>query len=203
MTTLPPIHIDFTDPKILYRLRPGAAKKHMLTKACGLHDHKNLRIIDACAGFGTDGLLLASMGATVTLIERQDIIFSALKQALKKASFHPSLASIAERMTLLAGDSIELIWNLTADVIYIDPMFPKTTKTALSNKNMQLLQHYIGSDDDTSELLDVALKKARYRVVVKRPRKSDCIAHVRQPHFQLTGKANRFDIYVNEGLKKN
>jgi 16S rRNA (guanine1516-N2)-methyltransferase len=46
------------------------------------------------------------------------------------------------------------------DVIYIDPMFPSREKSSKVKKEMQLFHPLVGTDDDSSELLPLALEKA-------------------------------------------
>jgi len=58
----------------------------------------------------------------------------------------------------------------------------------------------VGKDEDADLLLAPALNAAKYRVVVKRPRKSPYL-NQQKPSLSQEGKANRFDIYVNKGMK--
>ena len=63
---------------------------------------------------------------------------------------------------------------------------------------MQSLQALVGDDCDQVELLDVALRTARFRVVVKRHHKVKAIEGV-EPTYSLQGKQIRYDVYA---LKK-
>jgi 16S rRNA (guanine1516-N2)-methyltransferase len=192
--------IDFTHPKLLYRLTHGGGKKQMIAKACGIGQLKSPTILDACAGFGTDSLVLASLGANVIMVERHRVIATLLQEALTKAKDHPELTSILSRITFIHGDAKDIIPQYKADIIYLDPMFPETGNTALQQKNLQFLKHTVGDDSDADQLLPIACRHAIYRTVVKRPRKAPLIAPHIEPHFSLNGKANRFDIYVNKGI---
>jgi 16S rRNA (guanine1516-N2)-methyltransferase len=194
--------IDFTHPKLLYRLKEGGGKSQMIAKACGLAQLKSSTIIDACAGFGTDGIILAALGAHVIMIERNPTIAEDLRHAFEHAKDHPDLSDILTRITFIAGDAKDEIPKHPADVIYLDPMFPSSSKTALHQKNLQRLKQTVGTDADAGELLTLALRHATYRTVVKRPRKSETLIADPRPHFSLNGKANRFDIYVNKGLPR-
>lgn len=173
----------------------------MIARACGLHVIHSPTIIDACGGFGTDALVLASLGAKVILIERHPLIFQALLSAYTDSASHPVLEPILARITLIHGDATLHIPAHPADIIYLDPMFPASNKTALHQKNLQILHETVGHDEDAALLLPVALHHAKYRVVVKRPRLAPALAEKPVPHFSLTGKANRFDIYVNQGIQ--
>ncbi|HSB96030.1 MAG TPA: class I SAM-dependent methyltransferase, partial [Spongiibacteraceae bacterium] len=91
------------------------------------------------------------------------------------------------------------------DVIYLDPMFPPSQKSALVKKEMRLFQqllhrpeaHATAVDEQQAadELLRVARRVARIRVVVKRPAKAQFFA-ASAPDYALSGKAIRFDVYV-------
>ena len=81
------------------------------------------------------------------------------------------------------------------DVIYLDPMFPERTKSAKVKKNMQVLQQYLGHEDEPAGLLDTCLLTARRRVVVKRPRYAGWLDACK-PSQEITGKSSRFDIYL-------
>jgi 16S rRNA (guanine1516-N2)-methyltransferase len=64
---------------------------------------------------------------------------------------------------------------------------------------MALFRTLVGSDADADVLLAPALDLASHRVVVKRPRLApDLAGH--KPSYRLEGKANRFDIYVNQSF---
>ena len=81
------------------------------------------------------------------------------------------------------------------DVIYLDPMYPDRKKSASVKKNMQILQLLLGKDEDTSELLDIALQVAKKRVVVKRPKGADNLSVIK-PTYQVASKKTRYDIYI-------
>ena len=74
-------------------------------------------------------------------------------------------------------------------------MFPPRSKSALVKKEMRVFHALVGSDDDADELLPAALRVARKRVVVKRPRIAPALEGARPSHV-LAGKRNRYDIYV-------
>ncbi len=197
------LDISFTNPKLLYRLKNGGGKKQLIAKACGLQYLKNPLIIDSCAGFGVDSFILAALGAKVTMIERNQHIHSLLEKALLAAKEHKDVMKIITNISLIYGDAISLLNNYTADIIYLDPMFPPKNNSALNKKNMRLIKEIVGEDNDAEQLLDIALKKATYRVVVKRPIEAEEIKNNRKVDLKLNGKANRFDIYINKSVIKS
>ncbi|MDE0842252.1 MAG: class I SAM-dependent methyltransferase, partial [Porticoccaceae bacterium] len=81
------------------------------------------------------------------------------------------------------------------DIIYLDPMYPESGKSAKVKKEMQAFKILVGEDLDADELLDLAIGAAIYRVVVKRPRKAKHLGNL-APDFSLSGKSTRYDIYA-------
>src|SRR3546814_8546154 len=65
-----PIRCDWTDAEMSRRVAAG--KQQLLARAIGLHKYKDLSVLDATAGLGRDGFVLAALGAQVTMVERQD-----------------------------------------------------------------------------------------------------------------------------------
>jgi len=57
------------------RLKRASLKSEMIARACHLTEKPML--IDATAGLGHDSLLMAHLGANVTLVERHPILFTA------------------------------------------------------------------------------------------------------------------------------
>src|SRR5690606_28288555 len=114
------------------------------------------------------------------------------------AAEDPSLADVMGRMHLVCEDSGHLLSRLdkesAPDVFYIDTMFPERSKSAKVKKEMQLFQLVVGEDADADELLELALGKARHRVVVKRPRHAPALG-TGKPGLEFVGKSVRFDVY--------
>jgi 16S rRNA (guanine1516-N2)-methyltransferase len=83
-------------------------------------------------------------------------------------------------------------------VVYLDPMFPATQKSALVKKEMRLFQQLLHGPVDAAldaRLLRAARQAARLRVVVKRPARAQPLADT-APDYTLPGKAIRFDVYI-------
>jgi 16S rRNA (guanine1516-N2)-methyltransferase len=62
---------------------------------------------------------------------------------------------------------------------------------------MQLFQALLDNPQEDIPLLQAALQKARYRVVVKRPIKGAHLAGIK-PDFKITGRSTRFDVYQTQ-----
>lgn len=200
-----PVKVDFVNGATAYRRIHGGGAGQAIAKAIGLQHKKNLHIYDATAGMGTDSLMLASLGCTVSMTERNPVVAALLQDGLQRALLDTQCQPIAARMHLHHMPAVQFMRQAIAaaqqfDVVFLDPMFPHDEKnTAQVKKNMQVFRSLVGRDEDADELLPLALQLARYRVVVKRPRKSPFL-NQQKPSMSLEGKANRFDIYVNQGM---
>jgi 16S rRNA (guanine1516-N2)-methyltransferase len=171
--------------------RKSEGKKQGLVRAC--KPNAGIKIIDATAGWGKDAAILASFGAEVLMLERNDIIATLLEDALSRRT-ESDLAAM--RLSLKIGDSVTYLNTLSheeyPDVIYIDPMHPERSKSALVKKEMQVLQSLIGPDLDVVELIQLARTRVKQRVVVKWPQKGGTLL---KPDASIGGKTVRFDIY--------
>jgi len=198
-----PVSASFIGGKTAHRLQFGGGKGQMIAKATGLNKGVVPSILDATAGLGRDAFVLASLGCQVTLLERSPIIGELLASALREAKYS-DIGDITSRMKLIQADSTAWLneqESAVADVIYLDPMYPHREKSSLVKKEMRLFQTLVGEDLDDAALLSAALKKARYRVVVKRPRKADAISGIK-PSLQLIGKSCRYDIYALKRIEE-
>lgn len=189
--------VDFVGGAVGHRLRAGEGRGQALPKAAGLAKGKMPKIIDATAGLGRDAFLLASLGAEVTLIERSPRMHALLQDGIERARAEGGrYGEIVGRMTLLHGDSLELLPQLDPEVIIVDPMHPPRHNSALVKKEMRVLRELVGSDPDQTELMRVALATASKRVVLKWPLKADPMPGIRKPSHQILGKNTRYDVFM-------
>jgi 16S rRNA (guanine1516-N2)-methyltransferase len=198
-----PVRAEFVSGKAGYRREHGGGTGQLIAKAVGLQKtRQTLHILDATAGLGQDAFVLASLGCQVTLFERSPIIHAVLADGLARAAINEGCADIIGRMRLDAGDSLDWLQTREADsvdVVYLDPMFPHRDKSALVKKEMQVFRQVVGDDDDSDALLEAALAVARYRVVVKRPRKAKPL-NGPAVTTRIEGKSSRFDVYSLRAL---
>lgn len=198
-----PVRADFVSGKMGYRREHGGGNGQLIARAVGLHRTRTpLHVLDATAGLGRDAFVLASLGCRLTLYERNPVIHALLADGLARAALNLACAPIVARMTLAAGSSTEVLQGVggpAADVIYLDPMFPHRDKSARVKKEMEVFRAVVGDDEDAPALLAAALAAARYRVVVKRPRKAPAIAGA-EPATCIEGKSSRYDIYALRAL---
>ncbi|OGT06391.1 MAG: hypothetical protein A2103_04610 [Gammaproteobacteria bacterium GWF2_41_13] len=196
-----PFRVDFSETTLLQRAKKATPYNELIAKAIGKN---NKSVLDATAGFGYDAFLLASLGYSITLVEQSLIVSALLADGLNRAKQNKTLEPIIQRMRLITNNSIDYLNTLTSkpDVIYLDPMFPVSKKTAKSKKEMQILQSLIGGSQESHLhlLLKSARQCAKNRVVVKRPRISKPLCDI-TPSFSFNGKAIRFDVYLHHSDK--
>jgi 16S rRNA (guanine1516-N2)-methyltransferase len=202
------IQCDFAGGAHSHRRRFGGGNGQSIAKAIGVSGKFSPQVLDLTAGLGGDAFVLASLGCSVTMIERNPIVYCLLADGLERAVVSSEddsdLAAIVERITLIEKNSAEYLQqeaveaSVSVDVVYLDPMFPGRKKSAKVKKQMQAFHSIVGSDADADQLLALATKIANYRVVVKRPSGAEYLA-ASKPSYSLEGKSTRYDIYT---LKK-
>lgn len=191
------LRVDFVNGAVGHRLRFGGGRGQALAKAMGLRAGKTPKIVDATAGLGRDSFLLASLGAHVTMIERSKKMYTLLAQGMDRASNEGSdIQQIIERMNLLYGDAKELLPELSADAVLVDPMHPPRKNSALVKLELRQVRQIVGPDDDTADLIKVALASAKKRVVLKWPAKADPIKGIGACSHQIIGKSIRYDVFM-------
>ncbi len=191
-----PFYLDFSSGKAAYRMKQGIGRNQPLPKAVGIKKDFIPTVLDVTAGLGRDSFMLASCGCQVTLLERNEIIYQLLADALQRAT-QTELEQIIENMQWFNIDAYSYLTELKnlPDVIYLDPMFPERNKTALVKQEMRIVRDVVGNDHDTDALFNLAMTKAKQRVVIKRHRLAPVIAN-KQPDFDIIGKTTRYDIYL-------
>lgn len=191
------LRVDFVSGAVAHRLRFGGGRGQALAKAMGLRAGKTPMIVDATAGLGRDAFLLASLGAQVTLIERSTKMHALLADGLKRAAQEGSeFDEIIGRMKLLHGDAKDLLPALSGEAILIDPMHPPRKNSALVKQELRQVREIVGTDEDAVELMQVALKHARNRVVLKWPAKAEPLPGIRPCSHQIAGKSTRYDVFM-------
>lgn len=184
------------------RIAAKGMKSQPLARAVGFPLRKwqePPRVLDATSGFARDAFLLAALGCTVTATERSGEVFDLLLDPLRLAKKDPKLAPLLEsRIHFFLGDARSLLALPASrnafDVIYLDPMFPETKKSALPKKEMVLLRKLVGADKDAPDLFAAARRANPERIVVKRPPHAPDLAPGKVHSFE--SKLARFDLYL-------
>lgn len=157
-------------------------------------------VVDATAGLCHDAFLLACQGCCVTAFERSPFLHALIVDGLNRAcdADKELEAIIQERLRVICADALDALTNIDPhekpDVVYLDPMFPERTKTALVKKEMRILRTIVGDDGDAAALLDLSRYTAKKRVVVKRMKHAPELAP--DPSVCYRGKTTRFDVYT-------
>ena len=164
-----------------------------LCRVTGASRGRVVKIHDATAGLCREAHLMASCGALVSASERSLPVYLIAKEALHRAG------STVQLGLYESGQS-----RVDAHVIYLDPMFPKSSKRAAVGKEALLLRAFAERSmvENESQLLEWGLDNAVCRVVVKRPIKAEFLGG-RKPTASVNGKAIRFDIYGKSKLPKS
>lgn len=199
-----PLLLDFVGGKQAWRRQAGPLRDEAIVRAFGIQKGHRPDILDATAGLGRDGMILAHAGCNLRFLERNRTIHALLSDAVYRARHDAHIGPwVSERVRVLPAGSIlqpayaAQLMTKPPMAIYLDPMFPHRDKSAAVKKDMQMLQELVGHDDDSDALLDAALGLATHRVVVKRPAKAPFLAQ-REPHSQVSSKKHRFDIYIKQ-----
>lgn len=193
-----PLHIDFLSAARQYRRKHGGSET--LVRACGIKkNHEPLTIIDATAGYGKDGFVLACAGAKVIMVERHPVMAALLEDALKRFYQSPIDSKNIEIQLCFSDTETFLKHHLNdflptrPDVIYWDPMHPVRQKSAKVKKDMAFLQRWIEPEIDPESLIALSLPYVKDRVVLKWPRKATPLKL--KSNFLYEEKTVRFEIF--------
>ena len=155
-------------------------------------------VFDATAGLGRDSFVLAWLGCTVEMFERNPVVRILLRDGLRRAAESGLLPWINERMILRDERTItELPDGVLCDVVYLDPMYPADgrQKKAEVKKDMRIFHSLVGRDSDQGMLLGKALRVASRRVSVKRPKGAPFLDG-EKPDNMIELPGSRFDLYL-------
>lgn len=194
-----PVYVEFSKGAFGYRQSRIRHSKELIAKAVGVSAKRLPTVLDATAGFGRDAFVLASLGCSVTLLEKNPVVAMLLEDGMQRAvAAGAGMAGVLGRMTLYQRDAIEYLESLGPvfpEVVYLDPMFPPRQKAAKVKKEMQVLQLLAGYECDEERLLREAQRCAQNRVVVKRPKQAPEFAG-QAASYSIQGKTSRFDVYL-------
>lgn len=193
------IAVDFADGTMAHRRKFGGGRGEAVAKAVGIKGDYLPTVIDATAGLGRDAFVLACVGCSILLVERNPIVCALLEDGLNRAYLDPEIGGFMQERMKLAN--VRSIADLSpehnfADVVYLDPMYPHKQKSALVKKEMRVFQHLVGADLDSDNFLLPAKALAHKRVVVKRPDYAPFLADIK-PDFSQETKNHRFDVYLS------
>jgi len=167
-------------------------------------------VFDITGGLGRDAWLLASIGCSLVVIEREAVIFALLRDGVARAGIDAQ--HVARRIRLVHAQAGHVLSHTGYEpgagtsvclpkphVVYMDPFFQFHRKQkGASKRSLQVLRHVAGESEigQEREILNAALQAAVERVVVKRPKLSVpwSTGHGRLTH-SIRGRGCRFDVY--------
>lgn len=190
-----PVVVDFLTGAIGFRGRQNVRQELLVKAVLGRDKRSGLRVLDMTGGLGRDSFILACAGCKVMTVERHPVVNLLLADGLYRASLEDSVASVVSNIALSFADAKAIAGEQgDMDVVYMDPMFPERTKSALVKKEMRVFKDVVGADADGDALFLSALNSPTKKVVVKRPRKSAFIQD-KKPTYSVEGRSSRFDVY--------
>ena len=180
------------------RLKQRNLEHELILKAVRIREKQELQVLDATAGLGEDSLILAAFGYHVTMFESDPVIGALLEDAYLRAHKTEGLKEASSRMSLCLQDSIPAMEKAGGayDVILLDPMFPEKKKNSDVKKKFQLLHELERPCENEAELFKAAVAARPKKIVVKRRVKDPALGNFR-PDYTLSGKAIRYDCYIN------
>lgn len=192
-----PVSINFLEGKTHHRRQFGGGRGQLIAKAIGLRKLEKPTVLDLTAGMGQDAFVLACLGCRVTMLERSPTMAALLDDALRRLFLSDQSHDL--QFKLMHKDARDYLQQLTSipDIIYLDPMYPDSKNSAAPKKEMRVLRALVGDDLDAAQLFELALSKARCRVVIKRPRLGEQLVD-RRPDVVFAGKSSRFDVYLTK-----
>lgn len=191
-----PTRVDFYNPQLEQRVRDSIRQQNLI-KALGLKKSVRPSILDAMAGLGKDGFLMASTGCSVLMLEQSKVVHALLEDGLQRLS--SSNRELSSQLALRQADFMQGDFGMNEfDIVYLDPMYPGSDRKSKAKKDMNRLHDLLGNASDKgeeSEQLAMALEIARKRVTVKRPKNAPDFAEVK-PQLVYKGSSARFDVYL-------
>jgi 16S rRNA (guanine1516-N2)-methyltransferase len=156
-------------------------------------------VVDATAGLGRDACALAAFGFDVTAVERAPLMQALWRDALARHT--------PPRLRLVEDDAARFLDTIVGtddapDAVFLDPMYPDVERKALQQRELRLIRAAVAGDNDThgdivvdnAALFSAAMRAARQRVVVKRPRWAAPLGGT--PTHTWEGASTRFDLYL-------
>ena len=188
------LNIDYLPQAQRLRSFP-APKQDGFNQALG---KRTKRVLDLSGGFGADSLLMSLQGYQVTVVERLPLMAALIEDAFERLSqqswlgrdnWHCPIVINRDAADFIVESSSELF-----DCVYFDPMFPdKKKRSAASNKYMQFLQAFAGSDQDSALVAQQVMDYGFNRLVVKRPAYARPL--IEPMSTQFSSKLVHFDVY--------
>lgn len=183
------VFVDFNSKQLQYRSQ-AHLNAELVIKAVLGKKKQATSILDCTAGFGKDSYLMSLTGSKIVAYENNPLMYALLKDGLNRADIN--------NISLHKSNALGVIKSTDCEVIYIDPMYPASKKSAKNNKQMMFLQAFVGHQSEMAEELYIQAKQSNAKkIIIKRPMKADYVLN-KKPTSQIIGKAARFDVYAQK-----
>ncbi|MCY4321751.1 MAG: class I SAM-dependent methyltransferase [Bdellovibrionaceae bacterium] len=133
-----------------------------LVQAIGFKNQA-LSVLDITAGWAKEAFLMFKLGCQVTAIESNPFVFYLVQENLEYNNINQLKMKLDNGLNYLKSLKNPLYYP---DIIFMDPMFG--SKKSLSKKPLTILKQIVGETTNKQQIFDLALLKAKKRVVVKR-----------------------------------
>ncbi len=166
-----PFQIQFAGNRNYWKPLPKK-QNEPLFKAIGFKGQP-LNILDGTAGLLEDSFQMARLGVRITALERHLILFQLLQDGIRRSIQDKESSDVLKQIRLIHAETEAWLKNEKDifDVIYLDPMFLLDEVKALPKKENQVLRLLNESEKSqwiSLDFLNLALKKCKHRVVIKR-----------------------------------
>ncbi len=166
--------VYLTDGEVKLFWHPNTALLKLKEDSCGpliraLDVEPGNSVLDCTLGLGGDALLIADAvgeSGCVTALESNPYIAYLTECGIGESSYRV-IRNLAARISIINDDYCNYLFALAADAfdcIYFDPMFKVTNKASIG---IDALRTFANRAPLSRRVIDLALAKARRRVVVK------------------------------------
>jgi 16S rRNA (guanine1516-N2)-methyltransferase len=223
------IRCDFAAGEHNHRRLHGGGNGQAIAKAVGVSGKFAPQVLDLTAGLGGDGFVLASLGCTVTLVERNAVVHSLLADGLRRGievgQCDPELARIMARLRLHQASSSDYLQSACGGLKNVGGLEKVITGESESQPQADQWQPDVVYIDPMFPLRKKSAKvkkemQAFHEIVGSDSDADDLLARAlaaaqyrvvvkrpagagflaeTKPSYSLKGKSTRYDIYA---LKK-
>lgn len=179
------------------RIVQAGRKSELILQACKMD--KNSVVIDGTAGFGHDGLILASACHHISLIEKNPLMALLLLFEYQHMNQNPNWQKLLAKIHIKFADITNPKIDLPkANIVYLDPMFPQGSYQSKVSKTMQSL-HLLANTPSKQEESELFIQAKTHlssdaKLIIKRPLNAEPLANIPTNHH-VANNAIRFDIY--------
>ena len=151
--------------------------------------------MDITAGWAKEAFLLLQLGCQVTAIESNPFVFYLVQENLEYHKID------LKQFQIKLDNSLNYLRSLKnpndyPDIIFMDPMFAGRKKS-LSKKPLRILKEIVGETSGKQALFNLALRKAKKRIVVKRHKLEQSMGKKLLSSFK--GRSVCYDVFNPTG----